>query len=479
MEVNGTTSARRYRLNADARLNDVNVFTVLFLVQPQTVQGSGDRYFQKSQTTNARQLLTTADGGLQFSINRATTTASAVTVAGAQLRTGKWSWLACTYDNSDGPRIFVAELGTRFTEASYASRTAGAGTVSADDGLWIIGNTEAATSASDAYYSFWALFKARLLRQELNALVERFDPRYPDLLAAIGFGVYNHFNEPDYGPLQLRGDYPTVGGGIGIMRGAPGVLLRGRRRTLAVAPAAGSVALVVQDATVGIAAESPALVQQNLLAVAEALVSISADAPALVQKSLLAPADATVGILAESPTLSTALLLAVADAAVAIAADAPALLQKNLLAVGDALVAIAGESPALVQKNLMTVPDAVVGITADNVTLSLAALLVVAEAAVAVTAEGVVLATDVPLAIQDALVGIGAESPALIQASVLTIPDTLVAILAGGLVLVIPSEAAVGKYAPEHAAALEAIRGAQGFASEHAGALADLRQAGA
>jgi len=40
------------------------------------------------------------------------------------------------------------------------------------------------------------------------------------------------------------------------------------------------------------------------------------------------------------------------------------------------------------------------------------------------------------------------------------------------------SGAYVGKYKPEHADALAAVRAAQGFAAEHAGALIDIGKAG-
>jgi hypothetical protein len=192
--------------------------------------------------------------------------------------------------------------------------------------------------------------------------------------------------------------------------------------------AGGAVQLVVQDAGVGIAADSPALIQQALLTVAGADVAIAAESPSLLPKHTLGVSDATVGISAESPAVTEKTPLTVAEATVAIAADQVALTQKALLAVADALVSLAADSPALTQKNLLTVADSTVGVSAENVTLSNAMLLVVADALVAIAAEAPALTQQHLLAIQDALVAIGAESPALTQANVLAVQGADVAI---------------------------------------------------
>lgn len=183
--------------------------------------------------------------------------------------------------------------------------------------------------------------------------------------------------------------------------------------------AAGAVVLTVADLLVGVAAESPALVQANLLAVADSLVAVSTETPALTQANLLTTADALVAVATESPDLVQAHLLGVADATVGITADNVGLTQANVLAIADALIAVAMDSPALTQAYLLSVADALVAISADNVTLSISTLLVVADATVAVSTE----------------------SPGLVQANLLTVADASVVISIDNvtLSLILPS----------------------------------------
>lgn len=175
----------------------------------------------------------------------------------------------------------------------------------------------------------------------------------------------------------------------------------------------GDVELDVDDATIGLAAESPSLTQQNTLAVA----------------------DATIALAAESPALTQANILAVADALIALAAESPALVQQNTLVVADALIALASDPVALTQQNTLAVADATIALTAENVELSLANLLEVADALIALAAEQPALTQQNTLVVAGALIALGAESPVLVQAHVLTVGDTVIALVADNVVL--------------------------------------------
>jgi hypothetical protein len=242
----------------------------------------------------------------------------------------------------------------------------------------------------------------------------------------------------------------------------------------------GATQLVVQDATLALAAESLALTQHNVLAVADALVALASESPALTQHNILVAADALLALAAESPTLTAyepavqlvvqdALLglgleapsltqhnaLAVAYVLLTIAADSPELTQHNLIAVADALLALAAESQELTQHNVLAVSDALHALAPDSPTLvahapgsalvvedlqlSLSAespaftqhnILVAADALLGLLADSPTLDLSVELVVQDVLLGLGAETPALTQHHVLSVSDALLAIAA-------------------------------------------------
>jgi hypothetical protein len=83
----------------------------------------------------------------------------------------------------------------------------------------------------------------------------------------------------------------------------------------------GAIELVVQDATVGLSAESPVLTQANTLAVQDALVALGAENVVLEVGITLEVQDALVGLTAESPALTQANTLEVQDALITLEAD--------------------------------------------------------------------------------------------------------------------------------------------------------------
>ena len=218
------------------------------------------------------------------------------------------------------------------------------------------------------------------------------------------------------------------------------------------------IALVVQDAAIGLAVESPALTQHNLLVLADALLALGADSPALTQHNLLAIADALLALAADSPTLGVGLVLqdallalasespdlvqhnvlVVADALLALAAETPTLTQHNALAVADALLSLAAESPALTQHNILAVADALIALAAESPTLTAhepGASIVVQDAALGLSADSPVLTQHNVLVVADALVALAAESPALTQHNILVVADALFAVAAESPVL--------------------------------------------
>ncbi len=135
-----------------ANLDNWTALTVLTWIYPtEAAQFTIPRIFFKGSKYLATSDIITGNQQFRLQINRATTNAAAQTVDGA-LETNKWLFLAGTYDESDGPRIFKGDLTTTVSEVSYDSRTVGAGATSSDatDALrW--GNRESSPSDTHGF----------------------------------------------------------------------------------------------------------------------------------------------------------------------------------------------------------------------------------------------------------------------------------------------------------------------------------------
>lgn len=190
------------------------------------------------------------------------------------------------------------------------------------------------------------------------------------------------------------------------------------------------------DATMALGAESPALTQAGTLVANDAAIALGAESPALVQANTLAVADALVALSSESPTLDTASFLAVADALIGLAIESPALVQANTLAVADATLALGIESPSLTEAATIIPADASIALGAENVVLVQANILAVADALVALSSESPLLTVSTLLMIADAVVALSIESPALTVAFLLSVQDATITIVASSPALV-------------------------------------------
>jgi len=161
--------------------------------------------------------------------------------------------------------------------------------------------------------------------------------------------------------------------------------------------AGGAAQLVVQDATLALAADSVALTQHNALVVADALLALAAESPALTQHNLLAVADALLALGVDSPALTQHNALAVADALLALAADGVVLTQHNVIAVADAVLALVADGVVLVLPGVLEPQDATVALVVDNVALVQHGVLVVQDATIGLTADTVDFAGPLPI----------------------------------------------------------------------------------
>ena len=120
-------------------------FTVLTLWYCNSLDQRFCRLWHSKTSSNARIQCNLGDnnGYIEFQ-PRYSTTHGHVRTVNNTLVAGNWFWIACV-DNGAGvnPQIFTAGIDGIFTEASYSSQTAPAGTIqNASGNPWTLGNTE-------------------------------------------------------------------------------------------------------------------------------------------------------------------------------------------------------------------------------------------------------------------------------------------------------------------------------------------------
>lgn len=134
------------RVALGSGLDNITAYTLMQWVFP-TTRTNGRRWWSKgSSTIHQTAYWSFLSVGIEYDIPRATTAAAARTSNSMALNT--WHCVAWTYDETDGPRIFLGTLTSPLVEATYALRTVGAGATTVDDGgPFHIGNLNATSVA--------------------------------------------------------------------------------------------------------------------------------------------------------------------------------------------------------------------------------------------------------------------------------------------------------------------------------------------
>lgn len=145
-----TNSADRVDCGSGASLNNLSAFTAFAWVYViGTMNAFNGRVVNKGDVgsaTKGKEPISITTGDKWFieidraGVNAAATGFSAITF-------GKWIFIATTYDETDGPRIFDGDLSTEASEKQYSSRTVGDGATDADSSseLWL-GNRSIGTA---------------------------------------------------------------------------------------------------------------------------------------------------------------------------------------------------------------------------------------------------------------------------------------------------------------------------------------------
>ncbi len=177
------------RVALAAGLDNQHTFTMLFWLY-KTTESDFRRVFDKGDAAKALLEWNAAVNDLYFQVKRATTNAVAISTLAA-LPTNQWTYIAVTFDTTDGPRIFSGSLTSAAAEVSYSSRTVGSGAGSDDSSFpWYIGQDSSGADAS-AFRGRIALaahYRRRFSLAEINAY--QFQPRNDadcDIFMHLGF----------------------------------------------------------------------------------------------------------------------------------------------------------------------------------------------------------------------------------------------------------------------------------------------------
>lgn len=181
-------SSDRIAVAAASSINDQTAFSTLQWVYL-TAFTSGRRMWSKGEgTKNLAMEFNNTPNGLFFDVARATTGALAST-NNNQYSNNAWTCICSTYDESDGPRVFIGSLTTALAEASYVTRDVGAGATNTDSANDLLifnrGNLNGAPAGRVGEFMYW---NRRLTLGELRT--HQWRPH-----ASSGLVVWHNYNE--------------------------------------------------------------------------------------------------------------------------------------------------------------------------------------------------------------------------------------------------------------------------------------------
>ncbi len=274
------TNAASNRVVLDAGLDNENTYTVLIWAR-RTADVTFRSPWAKGggSATPVRKFLDTWASVDQIAFRgskRTTTNAEAISNTGA-FPLNTWMMIACTYDSSDGPRIFTGTLTAEAAEISYASRTAGSGTEEDDsDQPWLIGQGDNIdqNGSFPGEVAIFAHFRRRMTLAEIVAW--QFAP-YSDADCDI-------FMELGYNGTGTQPNLTSLGNGInGTVTGATVVdhvpILSAFRRTQP-APATRLASSLVSMATdLALTLTSTAALRRRAKAASSSAFTLDSTAP--------------------------------------------------------------------------------------------------------------------------------------------------------------------------------------------------------
>lgn len=171
----GPTNSDRLVIPAATNINDLKAWTHLVWCRPTVFNAF--RIWSKQSTSLQRHagLISGTSGFLSHDVQRATTDGALTTSTPLILEL--WQCIAFTYDETDGPRVFVGSQDRAMTEALYSSRTVGTGGTEADAAAPLFfANRDTLASAFNGQIDEQAHFARRMKIHEIQQWAD--DP-YP------------------------------------------------------------------------------------------------------------------------------------------------------------------------------------------------------------------------------------------------------------------------------------------------------------
>jgi hypothetical protein len=207
----GTT--QRVVVTDSASFQNQAAFSVLMWVKP-TTQTVSKRFFRKNVPgDNEKELAWGFNDAndVDFSVARDSVNANLRT--NVNFANNTWTLFGCTYDETDGGRIFYQLLGGEVLEATYATRNVGSGATTNDNGSdLIIGNREAFDQAFQGNIATFHWINKRL---SLGEIIQQADniwfPLFPETAIFINLGFNSTGSQRDW---SGNGNNGTVTGAV-------------------------------------------------------------------------------------------------------------------------------------------------------------------------------------------------------------------------------------------------------------------------
>jgi hypothetical protein len=173
LDFTGSTSGVVYTPTLGDSIDDLTAFTYLMWIRADSSATSPQTYLMKGTGGTGRKSLERLFGDVddfEAIVMRGGTNASTKTT-GVNKPINDWFFVALTYDETDGARIFTGDLNTPVSEASYSSRTVGSGPTNSDATLPItVGNREDFGEPTLGRIGTFQLVSKRLSLAEIQAL---------------------------------------------------------------------------------------------------------------------------------------------------------------------------------------------------------------------------------------------------------------------------------------------------------------------
>jgi hypothetical protein len=177
-------------------IDDKTTFTWAMWLYLNTAQNDGV-YVRKRATFLVAEF--GVDDSAHFNMIRDTTNAEAISGTGFW-ETGKWLFVAVTYDSTDGPRLWKGDLDTLVTEiGSYDTRDAGSGTFQTDNTFDLgIGNRVGSSLSIDGRIASFLWTNYRANEADLRKIQFQFQKTYSNDVIHFELGYEGTGTQPDY-----------------------------------------------------------------------------------------------------------------------------------------------------------------------------------------------------------------------------------------------------------------------------------------